>query len=107
MIEVAVALALLTAPCESPLELKAKEIVAYQCPPPAVQGPPRPPFWWGNIDMKRTVHLAADVPEATPEATPEAAPKEQARVKKKVSKLCGVKTPVWYTKNGKRRYRCK
>lgn len=106
MIEVAVALVLLTAPCESPLELKAGEIVAYQCPLPAVQGPPRPPFWWGNIDMKRTVHMAADVPEVAATIT-ESALKEQARVKKKVSKLCGARTPIWYTKNGKRRYRCK
>lgn len=100
MIEVATALALLTAPCESPLESKAGEIVAYQCPPPAVQGPPRPPFWWGNIDMSRTVHAAADVPEPPKQ-------KAQARVKKKASRLCGAKHPVWYVKNGKKRYRCR
>jgi hypothetical protein len=26
---------------------------------------------------------------------------------KKVSHRCGSKTPVWYTKNGSKRYRCK
>lgn len=99
MIEVAVAVALLTAHCESPLEVRAMELVAYQCPSPAIQGPPRPPFWWGNIDMKRTVHVAADAAQDEP--------KTQTQVKKKRSRLCGARTPVWYTKNGKRRYRCK
>ena len=91
MIEVAVA-----------IEVRAMELVAYQCPPPAVQGPPRPPFWWGNIDMKRTVHVAADAAEIA-----KSAPKEQTQVKKKRSILCGARTPVWYTKNGRKRYRCK
>ncbi len=100
MIEVAVALFLTTIPCQSPVESMPGHTLAHQCPMPPVAGPPRPPFWWGNVDMTRTVHMAADVPETPPK-------KVKSRVKKKVTRLCGAKSPVWYRKNGKKRYRCR
>ena len=70
------------------------ETVVYKCVrtghaiPPMIKDPARVP--------------AAYIPPEKPEVAD-----KPAKQTKKVSRLCGSKTPLWYVKNGKKRYRCK
>ena len=102
MISPALAVALLVAPCVSQVDHQPRESVAYRCPAPEVQGPPRPPFWWFHRQK-----FAAEAEQALAVAPPpKVVKKSQARVKRAKDR-CGSKTAVWYVKNGKRRYRCR
>lgn len=102
MISPALAVALLVAPCVSQVDHQPRESVAYQCPAPEVQGPPRPPLWW----FHRQKFAAESEQALAVPPPPKVVKKSQARIKK-ATRLCGSKRPVWYVKAGKKRYRCR
>ena len=88
-------LALLTAdPCISEMEnVPGKnETIVYKCYPPDVKS---------LKDETRAPAIVLPPPVKPPET------KLAENKTKKASHRCGSKTPVWYTKNGNRRYRCK
>lgn len=52
--------------------------------------------------------LPKDETRVAPTALPAPVEKKVEKTKtKKIAHRCGSKTPVWYTKDGNRRYRCK
>ncbi len=77
-------------PCVSEIETPPgkNETVVYKCYPP---GHETPELLKDQTRVPATVLPAPVAPKPT----------------KKVSHRCGAKTPVWYVKNGSKRYRCK
>lgn len=85
-------------PCISKMEdVPGKnETIVYKCYSPGHTVPPL---------IKDETRVPAVEPPATKLAA--VAPKQKNPYRKKVSHRCGTKTPVWYVKNGSKRYRCK
>lgn len=92
-------LGLLTAdPCISEIETPPgkNETIVYKCFPPGHKAP---------VLLKDETRVPATV--LPPPVAPKVEKPKAVKPPKKVAHRCGSKTPVWYVKNGNKRYRCK